>query len=94
MLYRLEDTHKVSYITKDNNETMLLSGIQKVMGEIYVNDLEHPESIVFIIGEFCFLFGKVNHDLKFDNDGFGRKRSAVIRGVGEFNDIEQYYYGN
>lgn len=68
MLYRLEDTHKVSYITKDNNETMLLSCIQKVKGEIYVNDLEHPESIVFIIGEFCFLFGKVNHDLKFDND--------------------------
>lgn len=33
-------------------------------------------------------------DLKFDNDGFGRKRSAVIRGVGEFNDLEQYYYGN
>ena len=32
--------------------------------------------------------------LKFDNDGFGRKRSAVIRGVGEFNDLEQYYYGN
>lgn len=68
MYYLLEDTNKVSYISQNNKETMLLSCIQKIMGNIYVDHLEHPQSIIFQIGDFCFLFGKANVDIELEKE--------------------------
>lgn len=42
---------------------MIYSALQKVMGEIYAEDLEKPLSAMVILGDFCFLAGLPNKEL-------------------------------
>ena len=58
MLFELENTSKVKELFKGWEETMLFYCIQKIMGKIYVTDLENPKSAFAFLGCFGFYAGK------------------------------------
>lgn len=65
ILYKLKayEKEKVSYIFKDWEETLIWSCLQDIMGDIYVDNVDCPESAMAMLGDFCFLAGKVNEHL-------------------------------
>ena len=58
MLFELENTSKVKELFKGWEETMLFTCLQKIMGKIYVTDLENPKSAFAFLGCFGFYAGK------------------------------------
>jgi len=58
MIYKLEDTAKAEQLFGDWQETMIWSCLQKVMGSVFVDDLELPHSAMAFLGDFCFLAGE------------------------------------
>lgn len=65
MIQKLYDTQLVNSIFGDWQETLIWSCLQQVMGEIYVDSLEHPTCAMALIGDFCFLAGTPNEELAF-----------------------------
>lgn len=63
MIYELEDTSKVKHIFDGWNETLIYSCIQKVMGKIYVTDLDNPKAAFAFVGCFGFFAGEPNREL-------------------------------
>lgn len=71
MIYELNDTSKVKHIFDGWNETLIYSCLQKVMGKIYVTDLENPKSACAYVGCFGFYGGKPEKELVINKpDGF------------------------
>ncbi len=58
MIYQLEQTQQASPFFEGWQETMIWSCLQNVMGSIYTDSLEHPSSVMALLGDFCFLAGK------------------------------------
>ena len=50
MVYELGDTEKVAALFEGWSETLIWSCLQKVMGKIYVTDLEKPKSAFAFVG--------------------------------------------
>ncbi len=63
MRYELKDTSKVEKLFAGWNETLIFSCIQKIMGKIYVTDLEHPKSAFAHVGCFGFFAGVPDREL-------------------------------
>ncbi len=63
MIYELTDTTKAEPIFAGWEETFLYSCLQKVMGKIYVTDVEHPRSACAYVGCFAFYAGEENEEL-------------------------------
>ncbi len=63
MIYQCQDTTKVEYLFQNYNATMITSCLQKIMGKIYVDDLDNPQSAIAILGDFCYVAGTVNEDM-------------------------------
>lgn len=63
MVYQLEDTEKAKELFGNWQETVIWSCLQKIMGEIYADDLEKPQSVMAVLGDFCFFAGKTNEEL-------------------------------
>lgn len=63
MIYELDDTSKVQSIFDGWEETLIYSCLQKVMGKIYVTNLENPDSAFAFVGCFGFFAGKPNKEL-------------------------------
>ena len=55
MVYELNDTYKVERLFEGWQETLIYSCLQKVMGKVYVTDLENPVSASAFVGCFSFL---------------------------------------
>lgn len=71
MIYELEDTAKVKHLYDGWQETMIDSCIQKIMGKIYVTDIEQPESALAFAGCFGFFAGKPDRELaEYKPEGF------------------------
>lgn len=71
MIYELDDTSKVKHLFDKWNETLIYSCLQKVMGNIYVTELENPESAFAFVGCFGFYAGKPEKELVINKpDGF------------------------
>lgn len=71
MIYELEDTSKVKHIFDGWNETLIYSCIQKVMGKIYVTDIDNPKSAFAYVGCFGFYAGEPEKELVVNKpDGF------------------------
>ena len=58
MLFELENTLKIKALFTGWEETMIFSCLQKIMGKIYVTDLENPKSAFAFVGCFGFYAGK------------------------------------
>ena len=63
MIYELKDTSKVNHLFEGWEETLIYSCLQKVMGKIYVTDLESPKSAMAFVGCFAFYAGEPNKEL-------------------------------
>lgn len=63
MVYELKDTNKVKHIFEGWEETLIYSCLQKVMGKIYVTDLESPKSAFAFVGCFGFYAGEPDREL-------------------------------
>ncbi len=63
MVYNLKDTEKVCRIFEGWDETLIWSCLQKVMGNIYVTDREHPVSAMALLGDFAFFAGEPDQEL-------------------------------
>ena len=50
MIYELTDTSKVAGLFEGWEETLIYSCLQKVMGKIFVTDLESPKSAMAFVG--------------------------------------------
>jgi len=62
-IYELDDTSKVKHIFDGWNETLIFSCVQKVMGKIYVTDLDNPKSAFAYVGCFGFYAGEPEKEL-------------------------------
>lgn len=63
MIYELEDTSKVERIFEGWEETLIYSCVQKVMGKVFVTDLENPKSAFAFVGVFGFFAGEPDEEL-------------------------------
>ena len=71
MVYELADTAKVTTLFEGWSETLIWSCLQKVMGKIYVTDLEKPQSALAFVGCFAFYAGVPDKELvRHKLDGF------------------------
>ena len=71
MLYELKDTSKAAFLFEGWEETLIYSCLQKVMGKIFVSDLEDPKSAMAFVGCFAFVVGEPDAEiLKGKPDGF------------------------
>ena len=52
MVYELSDTSKAAVLFGDWPETLITSCLQKVMGRVYVTDLEQPKSALAFVSSF------------------------------------------
>ncbi len=63
MIVELNDTSKVKDLFAGWQETLIYSCLQKVMGSIYVTNLDEPVSALAYVGCFGFVAGKPNREL-------------------------------
>ncbi len=71
MSYELTDTSKVAYLFESWQETLIYSCLQKVMGKIFVSDLEQPKSAMAHVGCFVFYAGEPDRELAINKpEGF------------------------
>ena len=63
MVYKLEDTSKVEKLFDGWQETLIYSCLQKVMGKIFVTDLENPVSAFALVGILGFFAGAPDEEL-------------------------------
>ena len=71
MVYELADTEKATALFEGWSETLIWSCLQKVMGKIYVTDLEKPKSALAFVGCFAFYAGVPDKELvRHKLDGF------------------------
>ena len=63
MIYELNDTSKVKSLFDGWEETLIYSCLQKVMGKIFVTDLENPKSALAFVGCFGSLAGAPDREL-------------------------------
>ncbi|MCR5338454.1 MAG: GNAT family N-acetyltransferase [Lachnospiraceae bacterium] len=63
MIYELNDTSKVMHLFEGWQETLIYSCLQKVMGSIFVTDLDSPQSAMAYVGCFAFYAGQPDQEL-------------------------------
>ena len=63
MIYELKDTSKAAVLFAGWQDSVVWSAMQGVMGKIYVDSLEKPESGVVMLGDFSFLSGKPSKEI-------------------------------
>ena len=63
MIYEINDTSKVKSLFDGWEETLIYSCFQKVMGKIFVTDLENPKSAFAFVGCFGFFAGAPDREL-------------------------------
>lgn len=63
MIYEIANTQLVSQLFGRWEETILWSCLQKIMGKIYADDLNHPAAAMAVLGDFTFFAGKPNVEL-------------------------------
>ncbi|MCQ2505070.1 MAG: GNAT family N-acetyltransferase [Saccharofermentans sp.] len=71
MIYELQNTDKVKHLFEGWEETLIYSCLQKVMGKVYVTDMENPKSAFAFVGCFGFFAGEPDRELVLNKpDGF------------------------
>lgn len=63
MIHKLTHPERAGALFAQAQDTMILSCLQNVMGEIYADDPENPKSAMAVLGVFCFFAGEVNAEL-------------------------------
>lgn len=81
MILKVEDTSKVEKLFENTTDTVIISCLQKVMGDIYVNvenEKDIPKSAKAVLGDFCFVLGDVDEALLTDTPDAVNKQFSII----------------
>lgn len=71
MVYELHDTAKAEPLFAGWEETLIYSCVQRVMGKIYVTDVDDPKAACAFVGCFAFYAGEPDEELIVNKpDGF------------------------
>lgn len=63
MIFETKGSEEIKRLFGDWQETMVWSCLQGVMGHLYTDDLAAPESVMAILGDFCFFAGKPDEEI-------------------------------
>lgn len=63
MIYKLKHPERAQALFAPVQDTMILSCLQNVMGDMYADDPENPKAAMAVLGVFCFFAGEVNAEL-------------------------------
>ena len=63
MIYEIQKMDKIIPLFEGMNDTTITSCLQGIMGKVYADSLDNPNSAMAILGDFCFLAGKPNEEL-------------------------------
>lgn len=96
MIYKIKNTQSAAPLFADWEETIIWSCLEGVMGELYADDVGHPESAMAVLGDFCFLGGKASEELlRYNPSQWNRDVMIMIPQSEEWAEmIERIYKGN
>lgn len=63
MIFEMDNPLNAEKLFENWQETLIWSCLQGVMGKVYGNDRDHPESVAAVLGDFCFFAGKPDKEL-------------------------------
>lgn len=63
MVYKVKGTEKIASLFEGWQETLIWSCIQNMMGSLYADSPDTPDSAMAVSGDFCFFAGKPNEEL-------------------------------
>lgn len=93
MIKKVTNTQTAAHLFTNWQETCVWSALQGVMGDIYAEDSNYPDSAMVILGDFCFLAGKPNAALVAYKPEIYKKNFIIM--VPETEEwsalIEEYY---
>ena len=93
MIYELSERDCAAPVFARWEETIIWSCLQGVMGHIYADDKENPNSAMAILGDFCFFAGKPNKELiSFKPEWLNQDLIIVVPQNQKWaEEIEKYY---
>lgn len=62
-IIQVKDTNQIKYLFDDWQETLIWSCLDGSMGAVYVEEKEHPEAAMALLGDFSFYAGKPSEEL-------------------------------
>lgn len=63
MIYEVKNMKKAADLFENWQESLIWSCLQGVMGRIYGDSGENPESVMALLGDFCYFAGKPSREL-------------------------------
>ncbi len=63
MVYKIKNNSKIESLFNNWQETLIWSCQQDVMGHLYTTSLDDPQSVMALVGDFCFFAGKPDKEL-------------------------------
>lgn len=95
MICELKDREKAAPLFGDWQETLIWSCLQGIMGKIYVDDMNKPNSAMAILGDFCYFAGKPLKELV-EYKPEHLEQDFIIMGIQskEWADCIQEVYGD
>ncbi len=95
MIFKLEDTAKAEKIFENWQESLIWSCLQKVMGAIYVDDLQSPKSAMAVLGDFCFVDGEPDDELvMFRPESYEKRFLIMVPGSEAWEKVIETQYGD
>lgn len=95
MIYKLDDGKKAEGLFAGWHETIIWSCLQGVMGHIYADDKDSPNSAMAILGDFCFFAGQPNKELvSFQPEWFTQDFIIMIPQNQQWADAIEDCYAN
>ena len=74
MVLKSINNNKAAYLFEGWQETLIWSCLQNVMGCVYVDSVDNPESAMALIGDFCFLAGRPDKEMVLFAVGNGHRK--------------------
>jgi len=95
MIVKINDTKTVEKLFGNWEETLIWSCLQKIMGDMYADDLEEPQSAMAILGDFCFFAGLPNEELVlYKSEGCMQNFMIMIPQNTQWAELIKYNYGD
>lgn len=94
MAVKLENTQKAEDLFGNWQETLIWSCLQKVMGEVYADDIDNPQSVMAVLGDFCFFAGTAKKELvSFRPEAFKNDFIIMVPQDELWAEMIREYYG-
>lgn len=94
MVRKAVDNKKASHLFAGWQETLIWSCLQDVMGCVYVDSPDNPESAMALLGDFCFLAGRPDKELVcYKPEGWKRNFVIMVPENQEWGELIEACFG-